>query len=164
MRNVATGSMDTSFSSPFPLDNGLPPAALLRRAHGFKLDLCHALERIADNLPDNIDRMECLRIANILAPSIRQIHACEEKHIFTAYAAVLAASADADMETLRRLKAEHVEDQCFADEVTETLLGIGHGQAIDNAEAVGFMLRGFFETMRRHIAFERAHILPILDR
>ncbi|WP_238719848.1 MULTISPECIES: hemerythrin domain-containing protein [Nitratireductor] len=142
----------------------MPPAVLLRRAHGFKLDMCHALERIADNLPDNIDRVECLRIANILAPSIRQIHVCEENDIFTAYAAALAVSADADMETLRRLKAEHVEDQCFADEVTETLLGIGHGRAIDNAEAVGFMLRGFFETMRRHVAFERAHILPVLDR
>ncbi|MVA97429.1 hemerythrin domain-containing protein [Nitratireductor sp. CAU 1489] len=156
--------MDRNFSSPFPLHNGLSPAVLLRRAHGFKLDLCHALERIADNLPDNIDRMECLRIANILAPAIRQIHACEEKDIFPAYAAALAVSSDADMETLRRLKAEHVEDQCFADEVTDTLLGIGHGRGIDNAEAVGFMLRGLFETMRRHIAFERAHILPILDR
>lgn len=31
-----------------------------------------------------------------------------------------------------------------------------------NAEAIGFMLRGFFEGLRRHIAFEREHVLPMI--
>ena len=29
-------------------------------------------------------------------------------------------------------------------------------------EAVGYMLRGFFEVMRRHIAFERDHLMKDL--
>ncbi|WP_306283116.1 hypothetical protein [Mesorhizobium sp. LMG17149] len=60
------------------------------------------------------------------------------------------------------MRAEHVEDECFAAEVTEILLAIGHGETIDNAEAIGFMLRGFFEGLRRHIAFEREHVLPMI--
>ncbi|TFF20657.1 hemerythrin domain-containing protein [Jiella endophytica] len=30
------------------------------------------------------------------------------------------------------------------------------------AEALGYMLRGFFEGLRRHIAFEEEHLLPLL--
>ncbi|TIT74091.1 MAG: hemerythrin domain-containing protein, partial [Mesorhizobium sp.] len=64
--------------------------------------------------------------------------------------------------SIQRLRAEHVEDECFADEITEILLAIGHGERVDNAEAIGFMLRGFFESLRRHIAFEREHVLPLI--
>nr|WP_312891188.1 hypothetical protein [Mesorhizobium silamurunense] len=64
-------------------------------------------------------------------------------------------SAEANLASTRRLRAEHVEDQCFGDEVAETLVAIGHGDPIEPAEVVGFMLRGFFEGLRRHIAFER---------
>jgi hypothetical protein len=39
------------------------------------------------------------------------------------------------------LRAGHVEDECFAGEVTEILLAIGRGETVENAEAVGFMLR-----------------------
>jgi hypothetical protein len=44
--------------------------------------------------------------------------------------------------------------------VPEAVMAIGHGRSTDNAEVVGFMLRGFFESLRRHIAFEREHVLP----
>lgn len=40
------------------------------------------------------------------------------------------------------------------------LFEIGHGAAIANPEALGFMLRAFFDSVRRHIAFEREHVLP----
>ena len=43
-------------------------------------------------------------------------------------------------------------------------MAIGHGAGVENPEAVGFMLRGLFETLRRHIAFEREHVLPIVGR
>ena len=32
-----------------------------------------------------------------------------------------------------------------------------------NFEALSYMLRGFFEGLRRHIAFEVEHLMPILD-
>ena len=41
------------------------------------------------------------------------------------------------------------------------LVCLGHGGAIDNPEALGFMLRAFFDTVRRHIAFEREYVFPL---
>ncbi|HEV2507235.1 MAG TPA: hemerythrin domain-containing protein [Mesorhizobium sp.] len=134
------------------------PALVMQCIHENKLALCAALEAVADALPDGVCRAECLRIASLLVPLLRQAHAYEDDVIFPAFA---AASADADP-TIRRLRVEHVEDESFADEVTEILLAVGHGEPIGNAEAMGFMLRGLFETLRRHIAFEREHVLPAI--
>jgi hypothetical protein len=61
---------------------------------------------------------------------------------------------------VERLRAEHIEDECFAGELTEALLVLGRDGSVDNPEALGFMLRGFFEAQRRHVAFEREHVLP----
>jgi len=138
-------------------------AATMARLHGEKLRLCDALESIADALP-NVDRFSCLGMANSIVPLLRDSHRLEETVIFPAYEAASSLTG-ADFSSTSRLRAEHVEDECFADEVTEQLLGIGRGRAVENAEALGFMLRGFFESLRRHIAFEREHILPrIVDR
>ena len=135
-------------------------AAVMRRAHLEKLQLCDALESIADTLP-KVDTLACLTAANAIVPLLRDSHRYEETVIFPAYETALAGS-EANLDSARRLRAEHVEDECFAGEVTEILLAIGHGKTIDNAEAVGFMLRGFFESLRRHIAFEREHVLPMI--
>ena len=62
--------------------------------------------------------------------------------------------------TIARLKFEHVEDECFAEELTDTLTRLGSGDGSVNAEAAGYMLRGFFESIRRHIAFEQRFMLP----
>lgn len=133
-------------------------AEMMKRAHREKLRLCDALERLADQLP-KVDRLQCLNLANMIVPLIRDIHSYEEALVFPAYEAALTF-AEANRSSVSRLRAEHIEDECFAGEVTETLLALGHGEAVDNAEALGFMLRGFFESLRRHIAFEREHILP----
>ncbi|ESZ66675.1 hypothetical protein X727_26950 [Mesorhizobium sp. L103C119B0] len=132
----------------------------MKRAHLEKLQLCDALERIADTLP-RVDSLACLAAANAIVPLLRNIHQYEETVIFPAYEAALTGR-DANLASTRRLRAEHVEDECFAGEVTEILLAIGHGETVENAEAVGFMLRGFFESLRRHIAFEREHVLPMI--
>lgn len=136
------------------------PALVIQRVHEDKLALCAALETIADALPNGVCRVECLRIASLLLPLLRKAHAYEEDVVFPAFAAA-ETEADPDL-TIRRLRAEHVEDESFADEVTEILLAVGHGEPIGNAEALGFMLRGLFETLRRHIAFEREHVLPAI--
>ncbi|TGW06363.1 hemerythrin domain-containing protein, partial [Mesorhizobium sp. M2D.F.Ca.ET.145.01.1.1] len=108
-----------------------------------------------------VDRLKCLGTANAIVPLLRSIHQYEERIIFPAYE-VAAAGSNANLASARRLRAEHVEDECFAGEVTEILLAIGRGETVKNAEAVGFMLRGFFESVRRHVAFEREHVLPMI--
>lgn len=134
-----------------------PPCAELERRHVAKLEICDVLETIADSLP-GIDRHACLRVAATLLPTMREAQAYEEGLIFLAF----AVGGDNRTHSLRRLRAEHVEDDSLAGELTEALLRIGHGADVDNPEALGFMLRAFFETVRRHIAFEQEHIVPLI--
>lgn len=139
----------------------LPPCRTslewLQRAHTEQLAICDMLEEIADSLPANIDTRKCLEAAKSLNPLIKGVHSYEETVLFP----WLESSADiqpALRETLHRLKFEHCEDACFAEELTDTLIRLGRREPV-NMEATGYMLRGFFESLRRHIAFEREHIL-----
>jgi hemerythrin-like domain-containing protein len=139
------------------------PCLDMGRAHDETLLLCDALERIADGLPHKVERALCLAIAARIVPMLKDSHAYEEEVVFPAFAAAAALPAVGDA-SIRRLKAEHVEDECAAQDLADVLFAIGHGSAIDNPEALGFMLRAFFETTRRHIAFEREHVMPVLAR
>lgn len=137
------------------------PCLGMGRAHAQKLRLCEELEMIADGLPRKVDRHLCLTIAARIVPLLRESHAYEEEHVFPAFAAAASLPLAGDA-SIRRLKAEHIEDECAAQDLADVLFPIGHGSPIDNPEALGFMLRAFFEAMRRHIAFEREHVMPVL--
>ena len=93
-------------------------------------------------------------------PLLRSVHSFEEKIIFPALADRLA-HVDGIDETIARLKSEHAEDECYAEELTDTLLLLGAGDRGVNFDAVGYMLRGFFESVRRHVAFEREIVLRL---
>jgi hemerythrin-like domain-containing protein len=152
---------ETTSDKDFPSLPGKQPktAASLAwwlKAHEEQLRLCSELEAIADSLPSNINRQKCIYAAKALGPLIKGLHHYEENVLFPA----IEAAQVTDLEkTLARLRFEHVEDECFAEELTERLLQIGAGNAEVNMEAIGYMLRGFFEAMRRHIAFEREHLV-----
>lgn len=133
--------------------------AIVALAHAEMLRLCGLLEEVADSLPGNVDRGKCLMIACELEPLVRGIHRFEEETLLPAYERVLEQGGKG-RGSLDRLLAEHVEDECFAGELTEALLLLGRNGSADNPEALGFMLRGFFEARRRHVAFEREHVLP----
>ena len=131
----------------------------LKKAHDAQLALCSALEEIADSLPANIPRQKCIYAAKSLIPLINGIHRYEEEALFPMLET--QASGGGEMAgTIARLKFEHVEDECFAEELTDTLTRLGSGDGSVNAEAAGYMLRGFFESIRRHIAFEQRFMLP----
>ncbi|MCX7304898.1 MAG: hemerythrin domain-containing protein [Hyphomicrobiales bacterium] len=132
------------------------PCEGIEERHAAKLGMCDVLESVADMLPA-VDRGVCLRAAAHLLPVVREAHAFEERSLFPAF-----EQSRSSGKSLRRLRGEHVEDEALAEELTETLLRIGHGGNVDNPEALGFMLRTFFETMRRHVAFEREHVVPLV--
>ena len=119
-----------------------------------QLNLCDLLEEIADSLPDRLDRQQCLTVARMIGPLIKQAHVAEEQFLFPD---VISRHGDGD-NVVEKLRLEHIEDECFAEELTDALLKLGSGDRV-NMEAVGYMLRGFFEGIRRHIAFEREHLL-----
>lgn len=130
--------------------------AWLNNAHTEQLALCDELEEIADSLPANINRQKCIYAAKALGPMIRSLHQYEETVLFPRVRQ--SQRGQAEDETLSRLRYEHLEDEGYAEELTEALFKIGSNDPV-NMEAVGYMLRGFFEGLRRHIAFERSHLL-----
>ncbi len=133
----------------------------LSRFYKIQLELCKQLEIIADDLPDNIDGQSYLYAARMIYPEIKRCHDFEETVFFPAVRK--AESEDTPLESiLERLRYEHWEDESYAEEVSEALSGYVHEPANRNPETLAYMLRGFFEGLRRHIAFERDHLIPIL--
>jgi hypothetical protein len=135
------------------------PLAMISREHSEHLDLCTRLEEIADSLPNNVDRHACTCAALALRYRVGVHHTLEEEVLFP----LLTARAGGDvalMGTLLRLKDEHRTDEGYCDEVLELLTALSTGARPANAEAAGYLLRGLFECMRRHIAFEEDHLLP----
>lgn len=125
-------------------------------------ELCDRLEAVADSLPHHVDAAECLALASLLGPSLLRIEAFEEATLFPALLGWSKPNFALD-DTIVRLTAEHRLDQGYAEDVQEMLYSYGQGRPTLWPDAAGFMLRGFFESMRRHIAFERQLLLPLLQ-
>lgn len=132
---------------------------MISREHREHLELCDKLEEIADSLPNSVDVQACTCAALALRHRVAVHHAMEEEALFP----LLNARASDDivfMRTLQRLQDEHRTDEGYCDEVLELLTSLSKGNQPENAEAAGYLLRGLFECMRRHIAFEEDHLLP----
>ncbi len=128
-----------------------------------QLELCKSLEDIADSLPDSVEPQICLQTARALYPAVKSAHDFEEKQLFPILDKIKKAdpALDASME---RLRYEHWEDESYSQELTDVLLDWAKGGNQRNPEATGYMLRGFFEGLRRHIAFEMDHIIPLIQK
>jgi hemerythrin-like domain-containing protein len=65
---------------------------------------------------------------------------------------------------LAQLRREHAIDEGYADELCDLLDSLAAGGRPENPDMVGYMLRGFFESYRRHLHWEQAVILPLARR
>lgn len=137
-----------------------PSLPLMLMAQDEQFALCRELEDIADSLPASINRQKCIYAAQGLNTLIKHAHTYEEKVFFRWLEENIRMDGALEA-TITRLKFEHCEDECYAEELSDVLLKLGRGDAV-NVEATGYMLRGFFESRRRHIAFEREHLLRYL--
>ncbi|MCB1448813.1 MAG: hemerythrin domain-containing protein [Nitratireductor sp.] len=133
----------------------------LKAIHANQLRLCSELEAIADSLPDNLDPKACLSIARMTPSLLKQAHDFEEGSLFSLLRERLPDDAEL-ADSLERLRYEHWEDESYAEEISAVLMDWAMCTSRRSAEATGYMLRGFFEGLRRHIAFEREHIVPII--
>lgn len=136
---------------------GFVPHIDMARGHARMLEVCAALETLADELPGHVDRLRCLMLASSLVPLLEACHRFEEQSVFPAF-----AISQRNAGIVARLTAEHVQDRCAAEDLSEALLAYGNGRPIVNPEAFGYMLRALFDSMRRHVAFERDCILSVL--
>ena len=107
----------------------------------------------ADCLPNQIDVQNCLALSRCVLPTVRNAQIMEETRLFPQL--MQAYPDDKRLQaSLDRLRQEHLEDDSFADEIACLLHDCGCAGKPSNAESAGYMLRGFFSSIRRHVAFE----------
>lgn len=136
------------------------PLGVIEEEHALQIELCDVLESIADDLPDRADR-ELARVAvSILTRSWPAHVALEEECLFPLLRQRSAGDAMAH-DILDRLEAEHEHDEDFAGEIAMALQAFVDEGVIENPAMLGYMLRGFFDGQRRHVAWENATILPL---
>lgn len=134
---------------PFPDD-----VAAIFHDHDMLNDLCGQLEAIADSLP-RPDKLACARVSRLLedffpAHVVRENEALE-RHL-------------PDRTLRERIVAQHNEDMGLSQELVIALEPATRGERIEDAEALGYMLRCFFNGCRRSMLIEemalRAAIRP----
>jgi hemerythrin-like domain-containing protein len=159
---MAEASIEMTSEPHLSVPTGIDTLAWLENAHTEQLRLCDSLEEIADSLPNEVNKQKCIYAAKSLGPLIKSVHEYEENTLFPWLEKQLGEQPGLG-DTLNRLKFEHFEDECFAEELIDKLMRLGTTGKDLNPEATGYMLRGFFEGMRRHLAFEREHLLKLVD-
>ncbi|NDW04440.1 hypothetical protein GTK09_08345 [Jiella sp. 40Bstr34] len=152
------------------------------------------MEAIADGLPDDLDAQQTLHVARSIGPGIRRAHRFEEDTVFPVLKTSRDASpelsgtlqrlhfehwedesfgdelADKLIDYVRtRAAAKHCKASQAGFPRRMGSFGIvaaepAGSSANPAAEALGYMLRGFFEGLRRHIAFEEEHLVPLLAK
>ena len=120
--------------------------------HGYRqlLELCDRLEAIADWLPQ-VDVGLCLEMADTIEPMVQNVHDLEEAMLFP----ILARSGRRELgQIVTRLRQEHLADSGTAGEVSDALRALADDRPTLPAEATGYLLRSFFDGMRRHVSGE----------
>ncbi|MEK1947226.1 MAG: hemerythrin domain-containing protein, partial [Ensifer adhaerens] len=94
----------------------------------------------------------CSEIAEKLPSTLLAVHRLEDQILFPAIMA--ARGTDDGQRLIERLRDEHRHDGKLAEQVARVLHELLHARCPHSWEAIGYMLRAFFETVRRHIATE----------
>ena len=128
----------------------------LRQNHEELLGLCRNLEELADSLPFAINERLCRDISDTVLPLLARTQEFEEQLLFPDLDRSAGSCFTAMM--IERLKNEHRCDRLAAEEISLTLKALLRGRCGLTFETIGYMLRGFFECMRRHVAAEKAMI------
>ena len=132
---------------------------LLQDAYERQVALCHELERIADSLPERVDQRACRAVADALPATMANVHATEERLLFPQ---ILAKSRHGHQDLIEKLRLQQIADMCSAEEVQQELLLLAAGQQSLAPEAMGYLLRGFFDGVRRHVLHSK-ELLDVLD-
>jgi hypothetical protein len=132
----------------------------LNRCYDKLIALCDDLELVADCLPDRAPPALCQRLSCEVVSTLMRAHLCEEELLLP----LLAGSPRPELRHLAgRLRKEHEFDSGVALEVEELLASLAIGRATLSPDAMGYMLRSFFESMRRHIRSEQDLLVLIND-
>ena len=119
----------------------------LETLHGNLLDLCLRLEEAAGD-PGVAGELRAL--ADAIPPLLKAVHDLEERLLFPDFDRH-AGSCFGAMLT-EQLKAEHRYDRFAAQELSQTLNALVEQRCPLPLATVTAMMRGFAETLRRHLA------------
>lgn len=125
----------------------------LESCYGQLISWCDLLEAIADFLPCHIDERLCDTMTDGLVPLLRTTHHLEGQLIAAGLPLIMSAEECVKAEEHRR--SERVSDLTAAEEVTNVLSALKNGECRLSWDAVGYLLRSFFCSMRKHIKAER---------
>lgn len=135
------------------------PIVVLECEHAALLALCDVLEQIADALPSRVNRVQARRAATQLSVGLPAHMRFEEDDLFPLLRA-RAYLGSPISSILLLLEQEHEADEGYALEIAEELEILADAGEPRNAEMLGYMLRGFFVSQRRHIQWENVVLLP----
>jgi hemerythrin-like domain-containing protein len=148
-----------SNATPGGLVEHLDPLDALAHDHAFQLELCLLMEGLADSLPEG-DIIIAAAVVPVLRQGVTGHMRFEEEVLFP-----LLRGHGAEVPQLHsitsQLAREHEADVDFLEEVAEALDAFAAEGVIENPEMLGYMLRFFFESQRRHIAWEDRVLIPL---
>lgn len=135
------------------LNAGSKASQKLAQCHQEQLELCLALERIADGLPGFPNPDSLRPIDGQIVPMMRRF----ARQWAVAFAALAVAVSDTPIAPLLRdVELQDQEDIGQAEEIQTTLNEMKSAQAGLCPEAFGYLLRGFVTSRRRRVSLERA--------
>ncbi|MFM7083417.1 MAG: hemerythrin domain-containing protein [Hyphomicrobium sp.] len=135
------------------------PISLLEEEHELQRELCNVLEALADDLPSSFDKDLANVALSILESSLERHMKFEDEALFPLLRKCLT-DTDPIHAALECLEEEHERDGANLYEITEALRSAIEDNSIKNAEMLGYILRGYFESLRRHVAWEDKVIVP----
>lgn len=158
MFNPSKGSIRVGGGGP-----GADPLQMLIDDHALQLDFCDLLEHLADGLPANTAHHLAQVAAGALSSGWPMHTEFEEAALFPA----LRRYGEREhglLAALDQLSAEHAHDLGSDDELLAALVDLARGGPPINPEMVGYLLRSHFVSLRRHVLWENAYLLPVARR
>ncbi|MEZ5923676.1 MAG: hemerythrin domain-containing protein [Hyphomicrobiaceae bacterium] len=150
-------------ANPSHAANGLieliDPLDALEHDHAFQLELCDLMEELADSLPVG-DAIIAAAVVPVLRQGVVGHMRLEEETLFPLLKVHTRNRPQVEAVT-SLLTREHEADVGFLEEVADALDAfVGEG-GVENPEMLGYMLRFFFESQRRHIDWENSVLIPL---
>jgi hypothetical protein len=122
--------------------------------------VCDQLEAIADDLPTRIDIRRILSAMQFLRLKLPAYHR-DERHCLFPLLKRRASQSFGMNRIAAQMQAYQIDDEDYALEVADLLDRVADTQTIDNPDAAGYMLRGFFQSYRRYLDWQRLTVLPL---
>lgn len=132
----------------------------LEACYGQLMGWCDLLEAIADFLPCHVEDRLCETIIHGLVPLLSTTHLLEARVVSSHLGLIMID--DELTEAVERRRTSRLFDADAAQEVVDAICALKAGRCHLSWDAIGYLLRSFFCSMRRHIKAEREIVRQIL--